>query len=116
MGKSQETMVQITLPNGDPSGIRIAEVHLTERFAGSLCKPSFSLASDCGSSGKTPNGPNGAPVYVLVGKRDEAAKPDVYIGQSFKPGERLANHDRDPAKDFWEMTVVAIASAPFFAG
>jgi hypothetical protein len=51
-------------------------------------------------------------VYLLVGRRDEAAKPEVYIGQSTKPRERLAWHARDPEKVYWEMTIVAISPSP----
>ena len=49
-------------------------------------------------------------VYLLLGSSPGDAKPDVYIGQTTKPLKRLADHDCDIKKDFWQTAVVLIST------
>ncbi len=89
--------LQIYLPGGTPSGIRIAE--LTTRTIQAISIPKTRLS-------KFYNRPEACHVgtYFLFGGDDKDTKPIVYIGQSENLVDRLKSHDSN--KDFWNTAVV----------
>lgn len=94
--------IQIYLPSGDPLGIRVAEfttrivrlIEVPRKLVGDFLK--MPAAQQVG-------------VYFLFGDAGDADGPQLYIGQSGTVGDRLANHDRDKNKEFWNRALVAIA-------
>lgn len=49
-------------------------------------------------------------IYALVGEdSDNPLRDKVYIGESDNVLNRLTQHNRDPAKDFWSRTVIVIS-------
>lgn len=45
-------------------------------------------------------------VYFLIGADPEDGQPIVYVGESDNVGDRLAQHNRDETKSFWETTCI----------
>ncbi len=97
MGRPQT--IQIYLPSGDPSGLRVA--NLTTRTVRVFevprsLLPQFLQRPEAGQVG----------VYYLFGsKEDETAQ--CYIGQSGNVGLRLQQHTT--SKDFWNKAMVAVS-------
>jgi hypothetical protein len=92
--------IQIFLPQGDPRGIRVAEI--TTRIVQAIEVPR-SLLSDFL---KMPESKEVA-LYFLVGQSDGVDEPKVYIGQTSDQVARFACHNQD--KDFWQRAVVVIS-------
>lgn len=97
--------IQIYLPEGEPQGIRIAEI--TTRTIQAVQVPRAKLASffarrECEHIG----------VYFLFGEREESAKPAVYVGQTEDLKSRLKKHHAD--KEFWTSAVVVISRTQSF--
>lgn len=91
--------IQIFLPQGDPRGIRMAEI--TTRILQVIEVPR-SLVGDFLQM------PEAAQValYVLVGE-DDGGQPTVYIGQTGDLITRLKSHNRE--KEFWERALVVVS-------
>lgn len=94
--------IQIFLPNGDPRGIRIAEI--TTRIVRVIEVPR-SLLSDFLKMSES----SGGAVYFLFGNGEDTVKPKAYIGQTGDVRQRLATHNNK--KDFWERAVVMLSRA-----
>lgn len=92
--------IQIFLPEGDPRGIRIAEI--TTRIVQVIEVPR-SLLSDFI---KMPESDQVA-VYFLFGESEDGDEQKVYIGQTGDLRARLTKHNKD--KDFWERALVLIS-------
>ena len=99
--------IQFFLPNGEPRGVRIAEI--TTRIVQAVLVPR-SLLSKAKERPETAN----VGVYLLIGEADEAAKPMVYIGQSEDPYRRLDQHAKDESKAFWQTAVVFVSKTNSF--
>jgi predicted GIY-YIG superfamily endonuclease len=100
--KSIAKTIQIFLPSGDPTGIRMAEI--TTRIVRVIEVPRAIL----GDFFKMPESAGGA-VYFLFGSGDEVAKPKLYIGQTGDLKQRLAKHNKE--KDFWQRAVILLSRA-----
>ncbi|MGZ8338607.1 MAG: GIY-YIG nuclease family protein [Telluria sp.] len=100
--KSLAKTIQIFLPSGDPTGIRMAEI--TTRIVRVFEVPRALLAEFL----KMPEASGGA-VYFLFGTDNEAAKPQVYIGQTGDLKSRLLKHNKE--KGFWQRAVVVLSRA-----
>lgn len=92
--------IQIFLPSGNPSGIRMAEI--TTRIVRVFEVPrrlldDFLLMSEASQ----------VSVYSLVGNGDDADMPTLYIGQTGNVGKRLAEHNEK--KDFWSRALVIVS-------
>lgn len=96
---SRPQTIQIFLPQGDPSGIRQAEI--TTRTVRVFEIP----RAQVGVFLQTPEA-NQVGLYFLFGTQDENT-PECYIGQSGNVGRRLGQHVA--AKDFWERALVAVS-------
>lgn len=95
--------IRLYLVDGSPTGPLVAEI---SNWTGKvLVAPRSRLADivkreELGKTG----------VYLLIGPDPEKPGRDrVYIGEADCVKARLAHHDRDQSKDFWERTVVFVS-------
>lgn len=89
--------IQIFLPDGSPTSIKIAE--LTNRIINAVLIPRTKLADISAREEVRKYG-----VYFLFGDDEEKAKPMVYIGETEDCFERIKMHNKN--KDFWKYAVV----------
>jgi hypothetical protein len=92
--------IQIFLPQGDPGGIRIAE--LTTRIMQVLEVPRHCLSTFL----EMPEAERVA-VYYLCGLTLEDAVPTVYIGQTGDLKHRLKAHEKK--KELWDKALVVVS-------
>lgn len=97
--------LQIFLPQGTPSGIRIAE--LTTRIVQAVACPRTALDELF----KRPETKHVA-TYFLLGGSDGDAKPEAYVGQTEDLPMRLKSHDAN--KEFWHTVVFWISRTHSF--
>lgn len=97
---SRAKTIQIYLPDGDPHGIREAE--LTTRIVKVIEVPRSILQNFLKMPESSQVG-----VYFLLGSSDDGSDSKVYIGQTGDLSQRLNRHNRD--KDFWDRVVVLIS-------
>ncbi len=87
--------IRIYLTDGAPTGPMVAEI-----INWSTCVtvvPRFQLhATPAKRSELQRTG-----VYVLVGPDAKLSRDRIYVGEADEVFERLKQHDKDPAKDFW---------------
>lgn len=100
MTKPTPKTIQIFLPGGSPTGIRVAEI--TTRIVQVFDIPRKLLADFL----KMPESQQ-VGVYYLVSKPEDSSEPQVYVGQSGDLQTRLKGHDTQ--KDFWERALVMIS-------
>ena len=105
MPGSRATTIQFFLPDGQPRGIRIAEI--TTRIVQAVVVPRTKLAD----ADKRPE-LKSVGVYFLFGELEEAAKPVVYIGEAEDCYQRLKQHNQ--GKDFWQTAVVIVSKTGSF--
>jgi len=98
-GKRPQT-IQFFLPQGEPRGVRIADI--TTRIVQAVLVPRSKLPESAKRDELRSVG-----VYFLFGEPEGAAKPVVYIGAADDCYDRFTQHNRN--KDFWQ-TAVAIVS------
>lgn len=98
MTDKQPRTIQIFLPNGDPSGIRVAEV--TTSIVRLIEVPRNQVGEFLKMLEAHQVG-----LYFLVGRENQ---DEVYIGQSGDVGHRLGQHLKDDSKD-WERALVLIS-------
>ena len=98
MNVKKPRTIQIFLPTGDPSGIRIAEI--TTSIIRLIEVPRNQLVDflEMPESGQVG-------LYFLVGQENQ---DEVYIGQSGDVGTRLSQHNKDDKKD-WERALVLVS-------
>lgn len=92
--------IQIFLPGGSPTGIRVAEI--TTRIVQVIDVPR-KLLSDFIEMPES----NEVAVYFLVGESDDGTELNVYVGQTGDLRKRFAKHDAD--RPFWERALVLIS-------
>jgi hypothetical protein len=97
--------IQIYLPDGQPRGVRIAEI--TTRIVQALAFPraqlDAALARD--EAGRVA-------LYFLLGQTDEQVRPTVYIGQTEDIPTRMRDHNAK--KDFWQTAIWVTSSTQSF--
>ena len=93
--------IQIFLPDGNPRGIKIAEV--TNRTVQTILIPR-NLLHDA----KTRDEVNNVGLYFLFGEDEEKAKPEVYIGEAEDGFDRLKQHNKQ--KDFWQVAILVVTN------
>lgn len=96
--EKQPRTIQIFLPSGDPSGIRVAEI--TTSIVRLVEVPRNQMAEFL----KMPEA-HQVGLYFLVGRENQ---DEVYIGQSGDVGHRLGQHLKNERKD-WERALVLIS-------
>ncbi|WP_109477554.1 GIY-YIG nuclease family protein [Paraburkholderia sp. C35] len=89
--------IQIFLPNGDPRGIRVAEI--TTRIVQAIDIPRSRLDEFLAMRESEQ-----LSLYLLIGERDDGSGNQVYIGQSGDMRKRLLAHNNE--KDFWQRVLV----------
>jgi hypothetical protein len=92
--------IQIFLPGGDPTGIRVAEI--TTRIVQVIEVPR-SLLQDFLKMSESDQ----VALYFLVRKAEDGTEPKVYIGQTGDLRARLTQHNKE--KEFWERALVLIS-------
>lgn len=92
--------IQIFLPGGEPTGIRVAEI--TTRIVQVIDVPRKLLPEFLKMHESTQVG-----VYYLVAAPEDGSEPQVYIGQTGDLCTRLKEHDSQ--KEFWERVLVMIS-------
>lgn len=95
---SRPRTIQIFLPSGDPSGVRVAEI--TTSIIRLIEVPRVLLATFLSMSEANQVG-----IYFLIGGDDSHT---LYVGQSGEVGKRLLQHGKDPTKD-WERALVLVS-------
>lgn len=96
--------IQIYLPDGEPRGIRIAEI--TTRLVKAIQVPQLQISQ---LQNITESGYPSC--YFLFGESPETGRPTVYIGQSENFISRVFDHDRD--KDFNSVVMIVSSSNSF---
>jgi hypothetical protein len=97
--------IQIFLPDGEPRGIRIAEI--TTRIVQAVQVPRARLDRIMKREELDHIG-----MYFLFGESEEQAKPVAYIGQSEDLRGRLKQHHS--TKDFWTTAVLLVSKTDSF--
>lgn len=95
--------IQIFLPNGNPRGIRIAEI--TSRTVQAILIPR-SILDEASKRSELDN----VGVYILLGSND--SKQSAYIGEAENCLVRLKQHHK--SKEFWTHALVFISKTQFF--
>jgi predicted GIY-YIG superfamily endonuclease len=90
--------IQIFLPSGDPSGIRIAEQTT------SIIRLIEVPRSDLAEFVKTPESKQVGLYFLVSGE----SKDEIYIGQTGDVGVRLMQHHKNESKD-WERALVLVS-------
>ena len=101
--KSLGKTIQIYLPDGNPRGIKIAEI--TSRTVQAVLLPRSSL-----DLAFTRPELDNVGIYLLLGT--EEAKSKVYIGEAENCLNRLKQHNK--SKDFWTHAIVFTSKTSFF--
>lgn len=99
--KSRSKTIRIQLPDGDPRGIKIAEVK--NRIVQAFLIPR-SLLKDV----KDKNEVKSVSLYFLFGSNDKDTRTEAYIGEAEIGYERLKHHNAN--KDFWEVAVLVVTN------
>lgn len=89
--------IQIFLPDGNPTSIKIAD--LTNRMISAVLFPRNKII-EVGSREEVKK----YGIYFLFGTNEEKAKPIVYIGETEDCFERIKTHNKN--KDFWNYAVI----------
>jgi len=97
--------IQFFLPQGEPRGIRIAEI--TTRIVQAVFVPRSKLAEAGGRDEL-----HGVGVYFLFGQPEDAAKPIVYIGEAEDCYARLKQHNA--GKEFWQQAIAIVSKTNSF--
>ncbi len=97
--------IQFFLPQGEPRGLRIAEI--TTRIVQAVYVPRNKLTE----AGDRPE-LRGVGVYFLFGQPEEAAKPICYIGEAEDCHTRLKQHNA--SKDFWQQAIAIVSKTGSF--
>lgn len=92
--------IQIFLPDGDPRGIRVAEI--TTRIVQVIEVPRSLIQKFLEMQESSQ-----VAVYFLVAASEDGAQHEVYVGQTGDLRARLASHHR--SKDFWQRAMVLIS-------
>ena len=101
--KASAKTIQIFLPDGNPHGIKIAEI--TSRTVLAILIPRQQLAEAAKREEL-----NGVGVYMLFGQSD--AKPQLYIGETENCLNRLKEHH--VKKEFWTTALVFVSKTHYF--
>ncbi len=105
MGDQRGRTLQIYLPNGEPRGLRLAEI--TSRTVQTLLFPQNQLRA-----AKLRPEMEQVAVYFLFGASEGEARPICYIGQTEDLRSRMDRHSVEKA--FWNVGVVAVSKTQAF--
>jgi hypothetical protein len=97
--------IQIFLPDGSPSGIKLAEI--TSSIEKAILIPRNKLKEAANREETKQVG-----IYFLFGVNENKSKPLVYIGETKKGISRIKSHDQN--KDFWNYALLIISKTKSF--
>jgi hypothetical protein len=97
--------IQIFLPDGNPTSIKIAEI--TNRLIHATLIPRNKLSESEARKEIKKYG-----VYFLFGINEDRAKPIAYIGETDDCLKRLKEHNRQ--KDFWNYAITITSKSEIF--
>lgn len=97
--------IQIFLPDGNPTGVKIAEI--TNRMIHATLIPRNKLSESEARKEIKKYG-----VYFLFGINEDKAKPIAYIGETDDCFKRLKDHNRQ--KDFWNYAIAITSKSEVF--
>jgi hypothetical protein len=97
--------IQIFLPDGNPRGIRLAEI--TSRTVQVIQVPRAHLEQATDREELCSVG-----VYFLVGDLSDGLKPQVYVGEAEDCFVRLKQHHKQ--KEFWTNVLIAVSKTQYF--
>ncbi|KKL59576.1 hypothetical protein LCGC14_2213940 [marine sediment metagenome] len=97
--------IQIFLPDGNPRGVKIAEI--TNRTVQTVFVPRVSV-----DFALSRNELDNVGVYFLVGESEDTGKPLVYIGETENCADRLRQHNK--GKDFWQYALMMTSKTRSF--
>jgi len=97
--------IQIYLPDGNPRGLKIAEI--TSRTIQAILIPRSYL--DFAYSREELDNVG---IYYLIGSTDTESKQQLYVGEAEPVIERLKDHNKN--KDFWSFAIAIISKTQFF--
>ena len=96
--------INIFLPDGDPDGVKMAQIAMSTIQAIAFRRNQLRRVRDTFPEIERPG------VYVLIGADEtEPGRLLGYIGESEGVGGRLATHSADSARSFWNDTVVLVS-------
>lgn len=101
MKRSKAKTIQIFLPDGNPGGVKFAEV--TNRTVQAILIPRSLL-----SSIKDRTEVQNVSLYFLFGNNDEVTRTEAYIGEAEVGYDRLKQHNI--GKDFWEVAILVVTN------
>jgi Domain of unknown function (DUF4357) len=101
--KSTGKTIQIYLPDGNPRGLKIAEI--TSRTVQAVLIPR-SLLEDAAQRDELKN----VGIYLLFGS--DETKPQAYIGEAEECLARLKQHNK--TKDFWTHAIAFVSKTQYF--
>ncbi len=102
---SRPQTIQIFLPDGNPTSIKIAD--LTNRLIVAVLIPRNKLI-ECGIRQEIRK----YGIYFLFGINEDKAKPIAYIGETDDCFERLKSHNRN--KEFWTYAIAITSKSDIF--
>lgn len=105
MTTNKPQTIQIFLPDGNPTSIKIAD--LTNRMMTAVLFPRNKIV-EVGSRDEVKR----YGVYFLFGYNDEKAKPICYIGETEDCFERIKSHNK--SKDFWTHAIIITSKSNTF--
>ncbi|MBV6421608.1 MAG: hypothetical protein DAHOPDDO_02889 [Ignavibacteriaceae bacterium] len=105
MEPSTGKTIQFYLPDGDPQGIKIAEI--TSRTVQAILIPRSKLDSAFKRDELKNVG-----VYFLIGNPDDETKEILYVGEAEECLVRLKQQNK--SKDFWNTAIVVISKTQYF--
>lgn len=97
--------IQIFLPDGSPTSIKIAEI--TNRVVKAVLVPKTKVEYIASRSEL-----NNVGIYFLIGETEETAQSRVYIGEAENCLSRIKQHGL--SKEFWQFAVVMISKINAF--
>jgi hypothetical protein len=97
--------IQIYLPDGNPRGIKIADI--TSRTVQAILIPRSQM-EEAAIRKELQN----VGVYFLIGTQEEGGKPLLYVGEAEECFSRLKQHNKH--KDFWTTAIAIVSKTQFF--
>jgi hypothetical protein len=95
--------IKIFLADGSPTGLRTAELGL------STCKAVIAPRSNLTGLQARPEAKRTG-VYILVGQDpDHAGREAIYVGEGDNVFTRIARHDKDESKEFWDYVTLFVS-------
>lgn len=91
------------MPDGSPTGLRTAEIGMSTVKAVSCSRTALAQLAKRDEAKRTG-------VYILVGADPGiVGRKAIYVGEGDAVLDRIASHDKDPTKDFFEQVVLFVS-------